>query len=549
MKSFLMAIALALASLALPAYAGIDDQQFDSACRITAGHAMGTGAVYAINSTYAAILTNAHVVEDSKIVACEFWSRGHQSGKLPGQVFVSDPTIDAAVIVVPLASFGGVLPKPLSFAKTSPPVGALIKSVGCASGAWATGWEGHVTRYEGGHVYFVPPPAVGRSGSAICNEAGQIVGLLRIRTGDKSEGGAVELNTLLSRLAHTTTVAYKDFKPDPQLTAYVIGCPGGVCPTSPEPEYGDGLFFRRQQAAPPISGNPWPTLPAGPSLSPPAIDYGPELNHIADLLQQRQTPPTPAGPDPSTIAAITTITGQVDRQGQQIQSLTGSVQAQGQQIGQLASGLGEVAKQIKDTGDQVSKIDAAVKPLEAIKSRLDEDIQAGGLKGRIAQQIENAAGSDDSLRKVLITTGVVLGLVLFIAIAIIHTIRTGKGPVGTVVDQLAAANPTNSALQLLKSQIDGLDAKIAAVGNVLPNLATAGVATAAGGLPVGVAAALQGVQAQVNTLAQNAHATALATPSPLQTASTTAATTPAASPVTVQLGSGAVSAAPAAAAH
>ena len=563
-KSLWGIAALLITALALPAFAGIDDQQFDAACRITAGSNMGTGSVYDLNSSYAAILTNAHVVDRANIVACEFWSRGHQSGKLPGQVFVSDPTIDAAVILVPAAAFGGVLPKPLAFAKSNPAIGALIKSVGCASGAWATGWEGHVTRYEGGQVYFVPPPAGGRSGSAICNEAGQIVGLLRIRTGDNKEGGAVELGTLLSRLTPATKTAAKDFTRDPQLTSWISACPPGGCPV---PETDDGLFPifpRRQQAAPPISGNPWPTLPS-PSLMPPAIDYGPELNHIADLLQQRQAPPTPAapaGPDPACMAAVQQVSGQVAQQGQQISALTGSVQAQGQQISQLASGLGEVAKQTKDIGDNVAKHGTLLERFSANKeAEAEKNPSESKAQQDIAALKDSLAFNNHGIAFTLGTLGVV-GLILFF---VLHTIPQWVQAASQKATAVAAANPGNAADQANAAFLNGLNQFNQAVTAIPNAINTAlqtglaatlpGVGPVAAGVTAATAAAhaasgaVQAVQSQVNTLAQNAHATALATPAPSQTAPTTAATTPAsaASPVTVQLGSGTVAAAPAAA--
>jgi len=549
MKRFLLAIALALMSL--PASAGIDEQ-FDACTRITASNSIGTGAVYGMMPDYTAILTNQHVVGSEKSVTCEFWSRGHQSGKLPGQVLVADSSIDAALVLVPTAAFGGVFPKPLSWAASNPPVGALVRSVGCANGSWATAWQGHVTRYEGGQMFFVPPPAGGRSGSAICNEAGQIVGLLRIRTGD-GEGGAVDLPTLLSKIAPAAKVNFNTFRPDRELAAYVQ-CPGGNCPggSCPTPQYDDGFGLRRPilplrpTPAPPISGSSaWPTLPAPtPAPGPAPTDLSPVIDAIGKLQvsieSQKAAPPcapaipaAPSGPDAQTTQALSqhavaldSLTSGQKQLGSAVDQLNANQKQIVGQVDQLRTDVPKiVATAVKPLEDQVAKIDKAVKPLEDIDAKLEALKAKGGLVGKVAGDIENATqGDDKALRQVLITGGIILGVALLVIFGVLHLKNTGKGLLGDALDKLAARHPDNQFLQKAATTVDNIDAKIAAA---LPHA----VASAVSGHPAVAAAttaaavasgAVQSLQAQIAQQAATLANVALNTPSPAQAATTPA---------------------------
>jgi hypothetical protein len=79
---------------------------------------------------------------------------------------------------------------PLAKRGTRLKAGAVLVSSGCAGGAWQTAWKGHVLNYEGNNLNFQPPPANGRSGSAVIDPTGPtIVGVLRARTVDQRPHG------------------------------------------------------------------------------------------------------------------------------------------------------------------------------------------------------------------------------------------------------------------------------------------------------------------------------------------------------------------------
>lgn len=270
----------------------------DATCRITtADGSRGSGCVFEISRGQVFVLTAAHVVGNHPTVQCEFWRDGHQSQPLPGRVIAraNDDRCDAAVVALPESQFGGVLPRvvPVAPRETTLRAGETITSVGCAKGVWSTAWKGHVLGYQGGDLHFTPTPADGRSGSAIFDAEGKmIVGLLRARTTDGSQGIACSLPSLYAGLSTAFTGDGAQCGPG--------GCgPGGYCP-APQPYL---LPYRRQKEQERIEGrNAWPTQPG-----PPGVDLGPTnekidglTERIVDLLQEiragRQQPAEPAAP-------------------------------------------------------------------------------------------------------------------------------------------------------------------------------------------------------------------------------------------------------------
>lgn len=183
-----LSVAILLLGLAVaPAHAALSDC-IDATCRITAPTGVnetsrGTGVVFEISKGNVYVLTNAHVAT-ATTVQLEFWSQGHQSRSLSGTTIMRSTAADAAVVRIDAAKFGGRLPTaiPIDRSGQSMRAGQTILSVGCANGAWSTGFRGHAIRDDGANLYFLPTPANGRSGSAIFDAAGEkIVGLLRGR--------------------------------------------------------------------------------------------------------------------------------------------------------------------------------------------------------------------------------------------------------------------------------------------------------------------------------------------------------------------------------
>lgn len=283
---------LALAALACftsAARANLD-AAIDATCRLTAGDgSRGTGCVFEIGQGYVYILTAGHVVEKSSTVACEFWHRGYQSAAVEGRVSQrANPAVaDAAIVVVEVAQLGGVLPSvvPLAPADYQVAAGQPLVSVGCAGGAWSTGWKGHVLRLESDALRFVPPPAQGRSGSALFDEEGRhIVGIVEARTIDNQEGIAVPLAAI-----------YRAFRrPTSSAETTDVQCGPNGCPM---PSY-RLLPYRQQQEYQQYNrANPWPTLPPATGSSVDLGETNRKLDRIAELLARRDVPE--ARPEPA----------------------------------------------------------------------------------------------------------------------------------------------------------------------------------------------------------------------------------------------------------
>jgi len=290
-----LAIVLITLWAAGPATASIADC-IDATCRITATDGgRGTGCAFEHSQGYVYVLTAAHVVGQGRTVQCEFWRAGHQSSPLPALVIKRSSEADAAVVAVPESAFGGLVPKTIPVAPRDFVVrpGETLASVGCANGTWSTGFRGHALGYHGSDLHFVPTPANGRSGSAIFDAEGRmIVGLLRARTADGTQGIATSLQTLHAALAGQSQSEIRNPKSE------ITQCPGGACPTPgsgnyqyhllPGPQYrqyeqGRGEAYNEGRS------NPWPTLPPASASAPmPPIDLGPtnqRLDRITQLLE------------------------------------------------------------------------------------------------------------------------------------------------------------------------------------------------------------------------------------------------------------------------
>jgi hypothetical protein len=291
----------------------------DATCRITTPDgSRGTGCVFEISQGCVFVLTAAHVVGNSSTVQCEFWRDGHQSQPIPAQVTarVSDDLCDAAVISLDQAQFGGVLPRAVPVASPDCVLGPgeTVTSVGCANGAWSTGWKGHVLGYEGVDMHFVPTPANGRSGSAIFDANGErIVGLLRARTGNNSEGIATSVQSLYQAMGGKASgLSPRNSKDSGRQNGQsasdlsAADCPGGSCP-APTPyilPYRYREQFRNQpQSQPQQQQQVWPTLPQSSSVDLGATNQKLDKliesqGKITDLLIEIRKPADPARPAP-----------------------------------------------------------------------------------------------------------------------------------------------------------------------------------------------------------------------------------------------------------
>ncbi len=236
----------------------------EATCRVTAADGgRGTGCAFERSQGYVFILTGAHVAT-SAVVQCEFWRRGHQSRPVSGRVILRHEGADVAVVAVAESALDGALPPvvPLAPPHWVAEPGQTLHSVGCAGGAWATGWQGHALGYDAADLHFLPAPANGRSGSALFDAAGsRIVGLVRARTTDGPRGIATSVQSIYLALG---SPPQRDAAAQVSLPpATPVQCAGSSCLPR-----GYLLPFRQAQPTPgegAAPGSPYPS-PLYPTL-------------------------------------------------------------------------------------------------------------------------------------------------------------------------------------------------------------------------------------------------------------------------------------------
>jgi hypothetical protein len=340
----------------------------DATCRITAPDGgRGTGCVFERSQGAVFVLTAAHVVGPANRVECEFWRNGHQSRPVAGEVIlrVQNDRTDAAVVALAETEFGGLLPPAIPLAardyRVSP--GQTLSSVGCANGAWSTGWKGHALGYAGEDLRFVPAPAMGRSGSALFDADGQrIVGVVRARTLDHGEGVASSVQSLYGQLCRAA--AERQVQCGPQ------GCPA--------PQY-RLLPYRQAQDNKPAT--PWPTLPApGADLS----ETNRKLDRLAELMLELR---------PGVGAAFDDRTAAVERAAQNAERAAQGVKEEQERLQQKLKGLNGVVEQL--VGDPSTLGDRFQTRLDRVKAagaRSTEEITQAYLRDLLAEKLGEGQG-------------------------------------------------------------------------------------------------------------------------------------------------------------
>jgi hypothetical protein len=416
-KSVILTLILGLVDCRVGAVQAAINDALDATCRITAADgSCGTGCVFEITGGTVYVLTAAHLVSDSPTVQCEFWKLGHQSQPLAGRVTACSRAADAAVVSLAEAAFAGVRPAVILLAPRDYVVrpGETLTSVGCASGAWATGWMGHAIGGTGGEargtgeLRFVPAPANGRSGSAIFDaEARQIVGLVRARTGDSAEGIATTVQDIYRAFdAPANSAATLPKGTDPfssndnwdsprERLAPIVAtqCGPGGCPARPQTWQNHVLPYRNRHEG---EQSPYPTLPA-----PAPVDLRPvedKLAKITELLGELKGGRSKsAAADQSAAPDGVATDPQARKMAQDALQTAGqaadaarAAQAETVKVAQLAEGL---AGHLKDVAEQTNKLGAAQ---EKTNAALQKHGTLGERLEMLKQRVEEKVGEDAS---------------------------------------------------------------------------------------------------------------------------------------------------------
>lgn len=184
----------------------------EAACRINSGSSYGSGTAVHDDGNSIYVLTNAHVVGNSRSVNVEFFKFGRKTLPMSGEViwrkFARDTDVDFAIVKINKSYFGDYPPRIIPFAPDGHKLqnGDYIASAGCPEARWLAVWEGYVLQDANSRFYFTPPPLGGQSGSGLFTNIDNkvyIIGVITWRVGRSgrdmkgfpiSRGGAIPID-------------------------------------------------------------------------------------------------------------------------------------------------------------------------------------------------------------------------------------------------------------------------------------------------------------------------------------------------------------------
>jgi len=463
----------------------------DATCRITSPDGgVGTGCVFEISQGTVYVLTAAHVVEGGQSAQCEFWTTGHQSSPLSGQVIAKSTTVDAAIIAVPEVAFGGILPKVIPIAPRSRVIapGETLTSVGCANGTWSTGWKGHALGYSGADLHFLPTPANGRSGSAVFDAEGKmIVAVLRARTVNDSEGIATPVQCLYDAFGIKAKAGgwrpeAVGLKPEACLTQCLGGsCPGGQCP-APAPyllPYRYKEQYRNQQPAPSQPAAPSPAWPTLPIVQPGTVDLGPtneKLDKIAALLIKQFQPTSPS-------AAQVPLPAPVDDAARKAADEAKTTAAEAKvQSDKVADKLGKIDSIFEKFGtDPETLIQKAIDRVNKVKTELGpnaepDDVFKAYAKDLVKEKLkEGLAGAGGLSFDKLVSVGggiPAVGLAIFGCVVVWKLVNNKPLAIEQIAPNSLAGKTTAELREHIAAAVEPIKSQIEAKFNQLTSVAT-----------------------------------------------------------------------------
>ena len=174
----------------------------EASCRVNAEDARGSGTSIAQDKQFIYVLSNAHVVGNSRRVTCEFFRYGRKTAPLDGEViwraYSEQRVLDFAIIRIPKSLFGSMPPRIVPLAPPTHIVNKddYIASAGCPQGRWLQLWEGHaLSTGSQSRVLFTPPPLGGQSGSGVYTMIKGNTHLAAVLTWrvDDDKGGAIHI--------------------------------------------------------------------------------------------------------------------------------------------------------------------------------------------------------------------------------------------------------------------------------------------------------------------------------------------------------------------
>lgn len=167
----------------------------EATVRVSVSGGTGTGTIFKENDNYYYVLTNAHVVGNSKFVNIECHKNHWPSPKMRGEVIakrkVDNASFDVAVVKIAKKLFRGIRMPVIPLSKTGPDANEiLLITCGCQAGASPSIQLCIVGDNRNDMIYYTPTALPGRSGSMLTDINGlEIKGLVAWMTGGSNPRG------------------------------------------------------------------------------------------------------------------------------------------------------------------------------------------------------------------------------------------------------------------------------------------------------------------------------------------------------------------------
>lgn len=194
-----------------------------AACRVGVENARGSGSIIGFDDRLNKylVLTNYHVVTNSRSASCEFWDENGRRSKTVGEIVWrshdQQKPFDYALIAIDKAFVENLdLPYvPLAGEGVRLQEGGALDSAGCPRGQFVVSWDGGVLTLNR-TVEFTPGPYPGQSGSAIIAfiggkpwNVGTLTWLVGQEGADDSRGAFIPVRNLWAALGSKSRASEK----------------------------------------------------------------------------------------------------------------------------------------------------------------------------------------------------------------------------------------------------------------------------------------------------------------------------------------------------
>lgn len=196
----------------------------ESTVRVSVSGGTGTGTVFNEDENFYYILTNAHVVGNSRTVGLEFTKNHFASPRYVGEVekrsLLSGQAFDVAVVKIAKSTLPAHIKLPVMeiAGPNDKPRQILLVTCGCQAGEMPSVQLTATTKQDDKVIYYLPTSRPGRSGSSLVDiEGNKIYGLVAWMTGQGRDAQGLAMTSERIRpwvFNQSLSVSYMDNFPE-----------------------------------------------------------------------------------------------------------------------------------------------------------------------------------------------------------------------------------------------------------------------------------------------------------------------------------------------